>query len=254
MCLSLCVYYAQVGANRYDMQWRLRKWYGIAAALPECAGSAVVPAGDLWERNYNDTRAINIHQSDYSHPTVAGTYLTALTFVKTICQLNTLGSLAHTSGLSSSEASYYRELVNAFAVTPAATTGGNIDCNINPSSPAPTPAPAPTSVPTAVPTPAPTVTPVPTLGPTNFPTTTPSSAPTLTPGPTLGPTLTPAPIPTAAVATPIPTTRYIPLFSWCILFVCIVEWDCVAACAACVDCAGPRLWRRHKLSSKFTRR
>ena len=71
-----------VGKDPAEMQARIRKWYAKAAELAK--PEAVVPAGDAWELNYQNSNAIRLHAQDNSHPLFAGTYLVALVFYHTI--------------------------------------------------------------------------------------------------------------------------------------------------------------------------
>jgi hypothetical protein len=73
-----------VGKDPQEMQARLRKWYGEAAAL--CRATGVVPAGDAWELNDREPTPLRLHQKDNSHPEFVGTYLNALVFYRVLYQ------------------------------------------------------------------------------------------------------------------------------------------------------------------------
>jgi hypothetical protein len=73
-----------VGKDPAEMQARLRKWYGEAAAL--CRATGVVPAGDAWELNDRQAPPLRLHQKDNSHPEFVGTYLNALVFYRVLYQ------------------------------------------------------------------------------------------------------------------------------------------------------------------------
>lgn len=116
-----------VGSDRVEMQSRLRKWYGIASQLAACAGSAVIPAGDAWELNYNSANAVRLHQSDNSHPEFSGAYLTALVFYKTVCQPSA-SNIAYTGSLSAAQAAYLNSIAASLPSASTAPATGNFNC------------------------------------------------------------------------------------------------------------------------------
>jgi hypothetical protein len=66
------------GANPDEMQKRLSRWYAEAGRL---IGARVAPVGDAWLANYHEAHPLMLHAVDGSHPSPAGTYLTALVLV-----------------------------------------------------------------------------------------------------------------------------------------------------------------------------
>lgn len=141
-----------VGADRFEMQRRLRKWYGIASQLAACAGSAVIPAGDAWELHYNSANAVRLHQSDNSHPEFNGAYLTALAFYKTVCQASSL-NIAYTGSLSAAQAAHLQSIAASLPSASTVPATGNFNCAVAalaPITPAPT-SPSPNSRPVTSP-------------------------------------------------------------------------------------------------------
>ena len=67
----------------------------------------VVPAGQAWEQATTTLPAIELRQSDGSHPTPAGTYLTAAVVYRTLTGRSPVG-LGETGGLSSADAAALR--------------------------------------------------------------------------------------------------------------------------------------------------
>ncbi len=127
-----------VGADRFEMQRRLRKWYGIASQLAACAGSAVIPAGDAWELNYNSANAVRLHQSDNSHPEFNGAYLTALAFYKTVCQASSL-NIAYTGSLSAAQAAHLKSIAASLSSASTVAASGNVNCAAVPAATTPVP-------------------------------------------------------------------------------------------------------------------
>lgn len=78
---------AGYGASPEDMQQRIRSWYedaGAARGGPNGSDVEIARVGELWQKNYNSARPIQLHAPDGSHPNAAGSYLAALTIFSTI--------------------------------------------------------------------------------------------------------------------------------------------------------------------------
>ncbi|MCF0206597.1 MAG: T9SS type A sorting domain-containing protein [Bacteroidales bacterium] len=82
-----CQYYAPL-CTYEGMQQRLRESY-VEMAFENNA--LVVPVGMAWKEIRDNYPAINLYQSDESHPSVEGTYLAAWTFFETIFGINNTG-------------------------------------------------------------------------------------------------------------------------------------------------------------------
>ena len=69
---------ANLGSNADEMQARLSRWYAEAGRQ---ISARVAPVGDAWRANYHSSEPALLHDADGSHPSPAGTYLTALVLV-----------------------------------------------------------------------------------------------------------------------------------------------------------------------------
>jgi len=72
---------AGLGRSPEEMQARLGHWYAEAARR---IGARVAPVGEAWALNYRGSQPALLHGPDFSHPSPAGTYLTALVLVGVI--------------------------------------------------------------------------------------------------------------------------------------------------------------------------
>jgi len=73
-----------IGDSPAQMQLRIRRWYGEAAAQRK--DFLVAPVGDAWELNYQSPTAQQLHRDDNSHPKFNGSYLAALVIYATLYQ------------------------------------------------------------------------------------------------------------------------------------------------------------------------
>lgn len=83
---------------------RLRWGYKTMADATE---SLIAPAGIAWRNAWYADSTINLWSADFSHPAVAGTYLTAATFYSTIFNKPT-ENLSYTGGLDATTAGFLR--------------------------------------------------------------------------------------------------------------------------------------------------
>jgi predicted small lipoprotein YifL len=80
--------YELTGLTPATMQAALRDAYRQAA---ESVGGSVAPAGDAWELELAEPSPLGLFQSDGSHPTPRGTYLTGCVFFNVLTQRSALG-------------------------------------------------------------------------------------------------------------------------------------------------------------------
>jgi hypothetical protein len=71
--------------------------------------SIVSPAGIAWKRSREADSTINLWSSDNSHPSLAGSYLTACVFYATMLRKNPVG-LSYTAGLPSNQVTFLQEI------------------------------------------------------------------------------------------------------------------------------------------------
>lgn len=69
----------------------------------------VSPAGIAWKRSREADSTINLWSGDNSHPSVAGSYLTACVFYATMLRKNPVG-LSYTAGLPASQATFLQQI------------------------------------------------------------------------------------------------------------------------------------------------
>lgn len=69
----------------------------------------VSPAGIAWKRSREADSTINLWSGDNSHPSVAGSYLTACVFYATMLRKNPVG-LSYTAGLSANQATFLQQI------------------------------------------------------------------------------------------------------------------------------------------------
>ncbi|MFN8309462.1 MAG: PKD domain-containing protein [Chitinophagales bacterium] len=79
------------------MQDRLRDSYLDMAQLNH---ASVVPAGEAWRRVIGEPHSFDLYQSDESHPTIFGTYLTAAAFYEVLFQKDVRGAQFLPVGIS----------------------------------------------------------------------------------------------------------------------------------------------------------
>jgi hypothetical protein len=89
------------GGTPAAMQAGLRAEYQKVA---KAAGALLAPAGDAWEKALAEQPAIDLFQTDGSHPTVNGTYLVACVFHAALTGHSPVGSAEHPSGVSDGNA------------------------------------------------------------------------------------------------------------------------------------------------------
>jgi PKD domain len=88
------------------MQERLRESYKTMA---DSNSALVAPAGMAWNTSWSTDSSINLWQSDNSHPSLEGSYLTACTMYATIFRKSPLGAFVPT-GLDSTTASFMQDI------------------------------------------------------------------------------------------------------------------------------------------------
>lgn len=72
-------------------------------------GAAVVPAGVAWERVLGTPNAPTLHDADGSHPTLAGSYLAACTFLPALFGENPVGIAGEVRGLDAAAVARLQE-------------------------------------------------------------------------------------------------------------------------------------------------
>ena len=87
---------------------RLRQSYLEMGDMFECP---VAPVGMAWKRSRNLDSTLELWQADYSHPTVAGTYLTACVFYATMFKKHPAG-LPYVSSLNPATALFLQHVVD----------------------------------------------------------------------------------------------------------------------------------------------
>jgi len=71
----------------------------------------VSPAGIAWKRSREADSTINLWSGDNSHPSVAGSYLTACVFYATMLRKNPVG-LSYTAGLPANQAAFLQQIAH----------------------------------------------------------------------------------------------------------------------------------------------
>jgi hypothetical protein len=71
----------------------------------------VSPAGIAWKRSREADSTINLWSGDNSHPSVAGSYLTACVFYATMLRENPVG-LSYTAGLPANQAAFLQQIAH----------------------------------------------------------------------------------------------------------------------------------------------
>jgi len=85
-----------------------RLWESYKAMADDNRG-VVSPVGIAWKRSREADSTINLWSGDNSHPSVAGSYLTACVFYATMLRKNPVG-LSYTAGLPSNQAAFLQEI------------------------------------------------------------------------------------------------------------------------------------------------
>jgi len=73
----------------------------------------VAPAGEAWRKIVRQYHPFDLYQSDSSHPTIWGTYLTASVFYEILFQKNIVGDTFITAGIADSNALQLREAAHS---------------------------------------------------------------------------------------------------------------------------------------------
>lgn len=91
------------------MNDRLRSSYKLMADANQ---AMLAPAGMAWRKSWETDSTINLWSADNSHPSLAGTYLTACVFYGTILRKNPVG-LSYTAGLNAVQAAYLQQIAQS---------------------------------------------------------------------------------------------------------------------------------------------
>ncbi len=119
--ISNCASYPPV-CTFEGMGERLRQSYLEMGDMFECA---VAPVGMAWKKSRGLDSTIELWQSDYSHPTIAGTYLTACVFYSTIFQKHSAG-LSFISSLTPQIAHYLQQIADSTVFDSLSTWNINV--------------------------------------------------------------------------------------------------------------------------------
>ncbi len=92
------------------MQGQLRNRY---LTMARETGGSVCPAGMVWSRSISRKPFIELYNSDQSHPSPAGTYLTALTFYTVLFEKKTRLPFYRPPGFADSTALFFRTTAEA---------------------------------------------------------------------------------------------------------------------------------------------
>ena len=90
----------------------------LTAAYAECAervGAEVAPVGEAWRWARRLDPSIALHETDGSHPNLAGSYLAACVFYAVIFDESPVG-LGFTGGLSAQQAAFFQEVAATVAL------------------------------------------------------------------------------------------------------------------------------------------
>jgi len=93
--------------NDPDMYNPLSEAYNYLGALLD---ALVIPAGDAFNHARTLYPTLNLYESDYSHPSLQGTYLVACVMMAKIWNINPLGNQYYPSGLDALTANLIQEL------------------------------------------------------------------------------------------------------------------------------------------------
>jgi PKD repeat protein len=88
------------------MQGRLRQSY---VEMGDDNQALIAPVGEAFKYSRMADSTINLYSTDNSHPSVAGTYLTACTFYATIFEASPVG-LSYAAGLNATQAAFLQQI------------------------------------------------------------------------------------------------------------------------------------------------
>lgn len=87
------------------MQDRLKKWYGIFA---DSTDGIMAPAGEAWRASIAANASLELYDPDQSHPSLAGSYLTACVFYETLFQRSVLSN-TYNPGLAANTLTFLQQ-------------------------------------------------------------------------------------------------------------------------------------------------
>lgn len=90
------------------MQDRLRASYKLFADTTE---SVMAPAGEAWRKSIAQNPTLELYQSDQSHPSLEGSYLTACVFYETLFHKSVLSN-TYTAGVSSINVNFLQQIAH----------------------------------------------------------------------------------------------------------------------------------------------
>lgn len=105
---SNCQFYPPL-CTYNGMQDRLRQSYKLFA--DECE-AIMAPAGEAWRASIVSNPQLELYQSDESHPSMAGTYLTACVLYEVLFEKSTIGN-TYTAGLPVNTSSFLQQIAHA---------------------------------------------------------------------------------------------------------------------------------------------
>ena len=118
---SNCAGYPQI-CTYSGMQDRLTQSY---LEMGQLVHATVAPAGEAWRKIVSQYHPIDLYQSDSSHPTIWGTYLTASVFYEILFQKNVVGDTFITAGIADSNALQLREAAHSIVADSLSKWLGN---------------------------------------------------------------------------------------------------------------------------------
>lgn len=98
--LPICTY--------LGMQDRLRASYKLFA---DTTKSVMAPAGEAWRKSIAQNPTLELYQSDQSHPSLEGSYLTACVFYETLFHKSVLSN-TYTAGVSSINVNFLQQIAH----------------------------------------------------------------------------------------------------------------------------------------------
>ncbi len=104
---SNCSFYAPL-CTYIGMQNRLRASYKLFA---DTTHSIMSPAGEAWRKSIALNPSLELYQSDQSHPSLEGSYLTACVFYEVLFQKSVLTN-SYTAGISTSTVSFLQQIAH----------------------------------------------------------------------------------------------------------------------------------------------
>lgn len=90
------------------MQNRLRASYKLFA---DTTHAVMAPAGEAWRKSIAQNPTLELYQSDQSHPSLEGSYLTACVFYETLFHKSVLSN-TYTAGISSINANFLKQIAH----------------------------------------------------------------------------------------------------------------------------------------------